>query len=543
MSKKVLIGGAWPYANGSLHLGHVAALLGGDIIARYHRAKGDDVMYVSGSDSHGTPIVVAAEQKGVEPAEIADKYHKEFTRDFERLGFSYTNYTKTTTDNHRKVVQELFLKIRENGFLETKTEELAFDESTQRFLPDRYLEGECPICHYENARGDQCDNCGSLLDAKDLINPRSKVSKEAPVWRESEHFYLKLSALESQIREFITNSKNWRQNAKNFSLGFIADGIHDRAITRDTAWGIPVPLDGYEKKCIYVWFEAVTGYLSAAIEHSPDNWEEFWANPDALHYYVHGKDNIPFHTIIWPGMLMARGGLNLPDRIISSEYLTLEKKQFSTSRNWAVWIPDFLHSFDPEFLRYYLTINGPENSDADFSWHEFQAKINNELIANYGNLVNRTFSIIRKHFPEGVEAFDNPSADQKDIIELAKKSFEVCGEHIEKGAFKLALKQAMKVAEETNKHLSRVQPWELVKTDKDQASKELSFTAHIIENIAQLMSPFMPFTNAKVQKMLKRKETAKWEYQTPGPVSIDEIEPLYQKIWDPKIEEQLAKLG
>ena len=337
MGKKVLVAAAWPYANGSLHLGHVAGLIGGDVLARYHRLKGDDVLFVSGSDCHGTPIAVEADKQGVHPSEISSKYHVEFSDNFlNGLSFSYDNYTKTSTDNHQQLVQEMFLKLYKSGDIYIKEEELPYCSTCQRFLPDRYIEGECYICGFSSARGDQCDNCGNLMETKKLKNPKCKTCGNTPEWKKTEHFFLKLSAWQDKILKFIENSSFWRQNAKNFSREFVAQGLLDRAITRDTTWGVPIPLDGYESKRIYVWFEAVLGYLSASKEWAKNKgdenlWQDFWKNNEALHYYIHGKDNIPFHAIILPTILMSYGDLHLPDRIVSSEYLNLEGKQFSKS--------------------------------------------------------------------------------------------------------------------------------------------------------------------------------------------------------------------
>ncbi|MFA5421084.1 MAG: methionine--tRNA ligase, partial [Patescibacteria group bacterium] len=395
MNRKILIASAWPYANGSLHLGHVAGLIGADVLARYFRLKGDDVLFVSGSDCHGTPIAVEADRQGISPVEISEKYHKEFKDNFlNGLSFSFDNYTKTNTENHYRVIQEMFLKLYNEGHIYEKEEELPYCPKCEKFLADRYIEGECYMCGFSSARGDQCDNCGNLIDTKKLINPKCKICGTTPEWRKTKHFFLRLSAWEKEILSFVENSKGWRQNAKNFSQEFIKNGLHDRAITRDTEWGIPLPLEGYEGKRIYVWFEAVLGYLSASKEHS-DNWADFWQNDKALHFYFHGKDNIPFHSIILPIILMSYGGLHLPDRMFSTEYLNLENKQFSKSRRHAVWLNDFLAEFDSESLRYYLILNGPETADANFSWSDYMAKTNNELIGNFGNLVFRVLSFVK----------------------------------------------------------------------------------------------------------------------------------------------------
>lgn len=544
--KKIFIGAAWPYANNSMHLGHVAALVGGDILARYFRRHGDDVLYVSGSDCYGTPIAVEAEKRGIDPKEIASKYDGEFRENLTSgLSFSYDLFTSTLTDNHKKVVQENFLKLLKKGFIEEKTVDLPFCVNCDRFLPDRYIEGECPNCHFNNARGDQCDECGQILDAKDLINPRCKICGGKPEFRPSKHFFLKLSKLSPEIEKFIKDSNGWRPNAKNFSLKIVDSKLHDRAITRDIDWGIDIPLDGYTGKKIYVWFEAVTGYLSASMEWAKSSgdesaWRAFWENEEAVHYYVHGKDNIPFHTIIWPGMLLGLGGLKLPDIIVSSEYLTLEGKQFSKSRNHAVWLPYFLQNFDSETLRYYLISNGPETSDADFSWKNYQLKTNNELIGNFANFINRTLVLTKNNFSEGLKFDGKYSKEQEGILEKARVSFEQTGELIEKANFREALKTVFSLAEDGNRYLNKQEPWKKIKIDRAEAEKDLLVLINLIGAIGQLIEPFLPETSRKISAVLSSENG--WGFQRIDAVKIEEPLILYDKIEDDKIEEQLLKL-
>jgi len=549
-NRKILIGAAWPYANGSLHLGHAAALLGSDILARYFRLNGDSVLFVSGSDCHGTPIALEAERLGIKPAEIADKYHEEFSRTLiDGLGFSYDLYTKTTTDNHREVVQEMFTKLYEGGFIYQKAEELPYCETCRRFLPDRYIEGECPICHFSSARGDQCDNCGNLTNTRQLINPKCKICGNTPVWKESEHFFLKISGLQERLKDWVKASSGWRLNAKSFTTNLLEQGFIDRAITRDTEWGIPIPLPGYDTKRIYVWFEAVCGYLSASKEWAAafgqkDAWKEFWENDSALHYYVHGKDNIPFHSIIWPSILMAAGGLHLPDRIISSEYLTLEKKQFSKSRHWAVWLPDFLAKFDPETLRYYLVANGSETSDADFSWEEFAIRTNKELIGTFGNFIHRVASFIAKNFPEGIafpEKLDETSAA---FIKLSEKTFEIAGAAIEAGRFREALRAVFGLAEEGNRYFNETAPWKSIKTDRGQAEKDLAIAGQIVKCLAILINPFLPKTSERICAEIGQEYSGlSWAYPPVGPLKAVSPEPLYKMIEEEAVEEEKTLLG
>ena len=546
--KKIFIGAAWPYANNSMHLGHVAALIGGDILARYYRAKGDQVLYVSGSDCYGTPIAVEAEKRGIKPQEIAEKYNDEFRRTLvDGLNFSYDLFTKTLTDNHKDVVQKNFSQLLESGFIEEKEVELPFCTTCNRFLPDRYIEGECPKCHYRDARGDQCDECGEILDPRDLINPRCKLCDGAPEFRPSKHFFLKLSKLSGKIKSFVDSSNNWRPNAKKFSQKIIEGGLHDRAITRDIEWGIDVPVDGFDGKKIYVWFDAVTGYLSASIEWAKNQgdeskWEEFWKDESAVHYYVHGKDNIPFHTIIWPAMLLGLDGLKLPDVIVSSEYLTLEGKQFSKSRNHAVWLPDFLENFDSETLRYYLVANGPETSDADFSWDAYFDKTNNELIGNFANFINRTLSLIKSNFPESLKKQGEYNGEQEEILRKSQEAFGSVGQAIEKTNFREALKAVFLLAEDGNRYLNKNEPWKKIKVDKAEGGRDLLVLGDTINAISTLIEPFLPRTAAKIRQALQRESTA-WKYEEIDEVTISELSLLFEKLESDKIEKQKEKLS
>ncbi|OQA53112.1 MAG: Methionine--tRNA ligase [candidate division WS2 bacterium ADurb.Bin280] len=547
MAKKVFIGAAWPYANNSMHLGHVAALIGGDVLARYHRLKGDEVLYVSGSDCYGTPIAVEAEKRGIDPEEIARKYDNEFRQTLcEDLGFSYDIFTNTLTQNHREIVQNNFKNLLAKEKIEEKEVELPYCESCQRFLPDRYIEGECPNCNFKDARGDQCDNCGSILDPKDLVNPRCKACGGRPIFKKSKHFFLKLAEIEPQIKEFISNSSGWRPNAKNFSLKFVEGGLHDRAITRDLEWGINIPIEGYEEKKIYVWFEAVTGYLSASIEWAKESaeekkWEDFWKDNDAVHYYVHGKDNIPFHTIIWPAILMGLGELKLPDIIVSSEYLTLEGSQFSKSRKHAVWLPDFLKEFDSETLRYYLIANGPETSDADFSWDAFRDKTNNELIGNFANFINRTLSLIKNNFPDGLDFKGEYSEQQNELLSNAVTAHEEIGKKIESTNFRDALKTIFSLAENGNRYLNKNEPWKKIKTDRSEAEKDLLALANVILAICSLIEPFLPKTAKKIAQSVGLESLA-WSFGPLDRVAVGDLSLLFEKLEDDKIEEQKEKL-
>ncbi|MGZ4535913.1 MAG: methionine--tRNA ligase, partial [Nocardioidaceae bacterium] len=421
---KVLSAVAWPYANGPRHIGHVAGFgVPSDVFSRYMRMAGHDVLMVSGTDEHGTPILVAADAEGVSPRELADRNNRVIVEDLAALGLSYDLFTRTTTRNHYAVVQEMFTTVHKNGYMIEQTTHGAISPSTGRTLPDRYIEGTCPICGYDGARGDQCDNCGNQLDPTDLINPRSRINGEVPEFVETQHFFLDLPALADALKEWLDEreaSGTWRPNVIKFSQNILED-IRPRAMTRDIDWGIPVPLDGWREqptKRLYVWFDAVIGYLSASIEWArrlgePDRWRDRWNDPEALSYYFMGKDNITFHSQIWPAELLAyaghgsRGGepgefgvLNLPTEVVSSEYLTLEGKQFCTSRGYVIYVRDVLERYGPDAIRYFICAAGPESQDANFTWAEFVQRNNSELVAGWGNLVNRTAAMIAKSFGE-----------------------------------------------------------------------------------------------------------------------------------------------
>lgn len=547
--KHILIAAAWPYANGSLHLGHVASLIGADILARYFRLQGNPVLFVSGSDCHGTPIAVEAERQGIAPQEIAEKYHAEFVATLVRsLGFSYDLFTKTTTENHKLVVQEIFLKLHRDGLIYAKTVEQPYCPTCKRFLPDRYVEGECPQCHFAAARGDQCDECGALLDSKELLKPRCKICGTAPEWRSSEHFFFRLSAFEKRLADWVEKSAGWRPNARRFTEEFLKQGLHDRAITRDLEWGIPVPLPGYEEKRIYVWFEAVCGYLSASKEWASAKgdakaWESFWLNGEAFHYYVHGKDNIPFHSIIWPAILLGYGYLHLPDRIVSSEFLMLEGKQFSKSRRWAVWLPDFLARFDPETLRYFLVANGPETADADFSWSEYRAKVNGELIGNFGNFIHRTLSLVKTNFPDGARNSSEPDERQKAMLAHAKESFGQTGSAIEEGCFRDGLKAAFRLAEEGNRFLNDTAPWAKIKEDRAEAERDLAVAGHVVRCLSILVAPYLPATAERIAEALGESSASAWRYPAPAPVKVAVLRPLYRQIEPEEVDAERARLG
>jgi methionyl-tRNA synthetase len=532
--QKILVAVAWPYANGPRHIGHVAGFgVPSDIFARYHRLKGNDVLMVSGTDEHGTPVMVAADKEGSSPRETADRYNAVIREDLRNLGLSYDLFTRTTTQNHARVTRDIFRTLYERGFLLEQTTRGAFSASTGHTLPDRYIEGTCPICGFPDARGDQCDNCGNLLDPVDLIEPRSKIDGSTPEFRETKHLFLDLPAFAEQLREWIGRQTHWRQNVRNFSLRYV-DELKPRAVTRDLDWGIPVPVPGYEEdpnKRIYVWIDAVVGYLSAAVEWAhnrgtPEAWRDWWQNADARHYYFMGKDNIVFHTVIWPAELIGygQGGelgggrpLELPYNVVASEFLTMEGKQFSTSRGVAIEVGDFLSRYDADPLRYYLTAAGPEQQDTDFTWSEFVRRNNDELLATWGNLVNRSLTIAYRNFGAVPEPAELGQADTE-LLAAIDGGFASVGDHIEGARFKAALGEAMRLASQVNQYLNDEAPWALVESDRERAATVLYVVLRAVDSLKTLFTPFLPFTSQTVHELLGH------EGSIAGPIEEREVD-------------------
>ena len=550
----ILVAVAWPYANGDLHAGQIAgAYLPADIYARYHRMRGDRTLMVSGSDAHGTPVTVRAEAEGITPAEVFQRYHTSFLDTFKRFGITFDLFTSTDTDNHAEVTQDIFLKLLANEYLYEAEQTLLYDPKVERFLPDRYVEGTCPHCGYESARGDQCDNCGRTLDALELINPRSKLSDATPEPRTSNHHFLKLSAFNDRLTEWVEAQTHWRPAVRNFTLGMLREGLHDRAITRDIDWGIPVPLEGYESKRIYVWIEAVVGYLSATKEWAqtsgaPDEWKAWWEDPAARTVYFQGKDNVPFHTLIWPAMLMGYGGLNLPYDVPANQYVTISGSKASTSGNWAVWMPDYLDRHDPDPLRYALTVLMPETSDSDFSWAEYVRRNNDELVARWGNLVNRVLTITRRNFDDRVPPEPSTLAPASEaLLARVDAAFEVVGTHINDVNLRRALASAMEVAQAANQYLDERAPWAAVKTDRDHAAETLHTALNTISGLVTLLQPFLPFTCAETWRFLGHEgdvQSHGWRRTpVPGLTPLPEPHPLFTKLDDSLIEEEEARLG
>ncbi len=538
MTEHILVAVAWPYSNSDIHVGNVAgSYLPADIFARYQRLKGNRVLMVSGSDAHGTPITVKADADGVTPEAIYQRYQPRFLDLFQRLGLNYDLFTTTHTENHFKVSQSLFLALKQNELLYTEEQQQWFSEALNRFLPDRYVEGTCYLCGYDNARGDQCDNCGNVLDGTQLLNPRAKIDGSVPELRKTTHFFLDLAKLEPQVIEFLESRKGyWRPNVVTRSLGWIrSQGLHGRPITRDLDWGIPVPVEGWEDKRLYVWFEAVIGYLSAAIEWAqisgePEAWHRWWTDPAARAYYFLGKDNIDFHAILWPAELAGAGEtfarifeetegkpLNLPYDVPANEFLNIQDRKLSGSRNWAVWALDFLERYDPDPLRYYLTAIMPETSDSNWDWDDFVSRNNNELVATWGNLANRVLSFAHRHWqgrvpdprlsslrglsgetrqdeaiPNSVEEALRPA--DKELLAKIEAGFDSVGAHLEAVKLRAALGEAIRLASEVNAYLDAQAPWSAVKTDKAAAGTTIYTAIRAIDSLKVLLSPFLPHT-------------------------------------------------
>jgi methionyl-tRNA synthetase len=522
-SRHILTAPAWPYANGPRHIGHVSGFgLPADMFSRYQRMAGNNVLMVSGTDEHGTPIQVQADAAGVTARELADRYNRVIAGDLVGLDMSYNLFTRTTTRNHYATTQEIFKGLYDNGYIFEKTAMGAISPSTGRTLPDRYIEGTCPICGYENARGDQCDNCGNQLDPADLINPRSKINGETPVFVETEHFFLDLPAFADALGTWLQSKTGlWRPNVLKFSLNLLGD-LKPRAVTRDLDWGVPVPLDGWRDrpdKRIYVWFDAVIGYLSASIEWArrsgdPDAWRAWWQSPDAESYYFMGKDNIVFHSEIWPAMLLGYGGqgakggtpgslgaLNLPTEVVASEYLTMEGRKFSSSRSVVIYVGDFLERYNVDALRYYLAAAGPESQDTDFTWTEFIRRNNDELLANWGNLVNRTVSFAARNIGSIPQAGRLTDID-REMLQRSSDAFKNIGDALSRSRFKAALNETMRTLAEANKYLSEQAPWKLRESDPERMRTICHVALQLVDDGKTLLTPFLPRSSQKVYEML-----------------------------------------
>ncbi len=537
----VLVAVAWPYASGARHIGHLAgAYLPADIFARQQRLLGNRVLMVSGSDVHGTPITVRAEAEGVDPQEIVDRYHGEILRQWDQLGISWDLYTTTGTENHAKVTQEMFLAQLENGHIDKRVSEQFFDPEVQRFLPDRYVEGECPHCGYAEARGDQCDNCGKTLDPIDLINPRSKLSGATPEPRETEHFYFRYSDFNDQIRSYLDTKSHWRPHVVNFAKGWLEDeGLQDRAITRDIDWGIDIPVNdlGPGKK-IYVWYDAVIGYLSASKEwaagetnpaRDAESWREWWEDPDARHVYFIGKDNIPFHALFWPSQLMGAGNLHLPDEIPANQYVTFKGGKASASRGVGLTIADALDTFQPDALRFALAAALPEQADTEVSEEEIARRINEELVATWGNLVNRVLSMVNKNCDAQIPGTAGAAPEDVELLAAVDAAFIEAADQFHAAELRAALRTAMKAAQAANGYLNATEPWRLQKTDPQRASEVLHTALSAINGVRVLFAPFLPWSSSTLDEILGTPSGWQRDALVPG-TPIAKPTPLFAKI-------------
>ncbi len=517
----VLTALAWPYANGPRHIGHVAGFgVPADVFARYMRMRGHDVLMVSGTDEHGTPILVQADAEGLRPAEAAAKYNRIIVEDLDALGLSYDLFTRTTTGNHYKTVQELFSTLYGNGYILQKKTLGAISPSTGRTLPDRYIEGTCPHCGFDSARGDQCDNCGRQLDPVDLIDPKSRINGETPKFVEEDHFFLDLPAFADALNAWLDTRTGWRTNVVRFTKNLL-DDLQPRPISRDLDWGVPIPLEGWVErpdKRLYVWFDAVIGYLSATIEWArrsgdADAWKRWWQDPEAVSYYFMGKDNIVFHSEIWPAMLLgangegagggepgALGKLNLPTEVVSSEFLTMEGKQFSSSRRVVIYVRDFLERYSPDALRYYICAAGPENQDSDFTWAEFLRRNNDELVAGWGNLVNRSVAMAAKNFGAVPEPGELEEVD-RELLAATAGAFDAVGGLIGQNKVRAAIGEAMKTVAAANKYLADTAPWKM-KEDPKRQGTVLHTVLQAVSDLKTIMSPFLPHSSQKVHELL-----------------------------------------
>jgi methionyl-tRNA synthetase len=585
MPENILVSVAWPYANGPFHVGHIAgAYLPADIFARYQRLKGNRVLMVSGSDCHGTPITLLAEREGITPQEVILRYHPAFLKTFETLGITFDLFTQTYTENHYEVTTDIFLRLLERGYLYTETMTGSYSETLGRFLPDRFVEGVCPNCGFTRARGDQCDNCGQLRDPWELGDPHSTLDGAPVTFRETEHFFLDLAKLEPGLRDWLNsvNRDYWRQNTVVFTENWLRDGLRGRAITRDLEWGVPVPVDdpAFDDKRIYVWFDAVIGYYSASIEWArrtgqPEAWRDWWVcNPDgtspARSYYFIGKDNIPFHTIIWPAMLLGYGDRVLPYDVPANEFLNLEGDKMSTSRNWALWMPDLETRYQPDQLRFYLAANAPEGRDANWSWSDFVRRNNDELVATWGNLANRVLNIAHKNFGEVPEPGELQESDRQ-LLAAADEAFERIGALLDAVKLKQALNETLALAQRANQYISEQEPWKLVKTERERAAAVIYTGLRVVDSLKTLFSPFLPWSSQQLHELLgydgvlapqprieqaeapdgTPREVLTGDYVTAGgwkpsqlPVGqkLQAPTPLFRKLDDVVAEEELARL-
>jgi methionyl-tRNA synthetase len=585
MPEKIFVALAWPYANGPLHVGHIAGVfLPADIFARYHRLKGNEVLMISGSDCHGTPITLCAEREGITPERVIQHHHPTFLNTFKTLGISFDLFTQTLTENHYGVTQEFFRRLLEKGFIYKETMIGSWTETLQRFLPDRYIQGICPKCDYAPARGDQCDKCGRLHDPWDLIEPRSTLDGLPVTFRQTDHYFLDLARLQPELSVWLesVDRAHWRQNTVQFTQNWLKEGLRGRAITRDLDWGIPVPVDdpSFKTKRFYVWFDAVIGYLSATIEWAartgrPDKWREWWdtkttESAGVRSYYFLGKDNIPFHSIVWPAMLIGYGDRTLPYDVPASEFMTLEGERMSTSANWAIWLPDIESRYLPDQIRYYLAANAPEGRDSNWSWSDFIRRNNDDLLGTWGNLAHRVLTIAWRNFGVVPEPGALRETDRQ-LLAMSEEAFGEVGGLIERVRLKAALQETLAVARRANQYLSEEKPWVLLKTDRSRAATVIYTGLVVVDRLKTLLSPFLPHSSQRLHELLGYEDVIasgpeiekitdpdgrerpvlsgayrrinRWE---PGAIPIGQTlrspAPLFQKLEESVIEEERERL-
>jgi len=548
--KRTTVTSALPYANGPVHIGHLAGVyVPADIYVRYLRLKGEEVLFIGGSDEHGVPITIKAKKEGVTPQDIVDRYHGIIKKSFEDFGISFDIYSRTTSKTHRELASDIFKTIESKGGFIEKTNEQYYDESAQQFLADRYITGKCPHCGNENAYGDQCESCGTSLSPTDLINPKSAISGNVPVMRETKHWYLPLDQHETWLRKWILEDhKEWKPNVYGQCKSWLDMGLQPRAVSRDLDWGIPVPVVGAEGKVLYVWFDAPIGYISNTKELLPDSWEKWWKDPETRLLHFIGKDNIVFHCIVFPAMLKAEGSYILPDNVPANEFLNLEGDKISTSRNWAVWLHEYLEDFPgkQDVLRYVLTANAPETKDNDFTWKDFQARNNNELVAIFGNFINRALVLTQKYYDGKVPALGELNDYDKQTLEEFVNVKADVEKLLNNFRFRDAQKEAMTLARIGNKYLADTEPWKVAKTDMDRVSTIMHLSLQIAANLAIAFEPFLPFTSAKLRNMLN---LSTFDWKELGRIDLlkagDQLgtpELLFEKIEDEAMEAQVQKL-
>ena len=548
--KRILVTTALPYANGPVHIGHLAGVyVPADIYTRYQRLKGRDVILIGGSDEHGVPITLKARKEGVTPQDIVDRYHNIIKKSFEEFGISFDIYSRTTSDIHEKMASDFFRTLYDKGVFIEKESEQYYDEEAGQFLADRYITGTCPHCKNEHAYGDQCEACGTSLNATDLINPKSTISGSRPVLRKTKHWYLPLDRYEGFLREWILEGhKEWKPNVYGQCKSWLDMGLQPRAVSRDLDWGVPVPVEGAEGKVLYVWFDAPIGYISNTKELLPDTWERYWKDPETKLVHFIGKDNIVFHCIVFPVMLKAEGSYILPENVPANEFLNLEGDKISTSRNWAVWLHEYLEEFPgkQDVLRYVLTANAPETKDNDFTWKDFQARNNNELVAILGNFINRSLVLTHKYFEGKVPACGELTDYDRDTLREFSDVKARLESSIENYRFRDALKEAMNLARIGNKYLADTEPWKLAKSDMPRVATILNLALQISANLAIAFEPFLPFSAAKIRTMLGL-STIDWDMLGHTDIlavgtQLAQPELLFEKIDDSVIDAQIKKL-